>query len=131
MEKTKFKSIVKHPPSKRCPKCKTIKPRSGFYKNAYNRDGLCSYCKICKNKVSRFNVEKTDMRSSGRRPATEYKHTCDICGMGHDTTLEAGDCCNDLPGTGENRKGKYKDTYYSDQNWKYTHTYKVGGRRHG
>ena len=35
------------PEEKRCPKCKTVKPASGFYRSKYN--GLSSYCKVCES----------------------------------------------------------------------------------
>lgn len=38
---------------KRCPKCRTEKPRSEFYRNKSKKDGLTSWCKTCAKQASR------------------------------------------------------------------------------
>lgn len=42
---------------KKCPGCKQVKPSSDFYKAAKNKDGLQSYCKICKKEKFKINKE--------------------------------------------------------------------------
>jgi len=44
---------------KRCPKCeKTLLKEGNFYKDKSRKDGCCSYCKTCHNKVSAGDEKK-------------------------------------------------------------------------
>jgi len=43
---------------KKCNKCKEIKDISYFVKNKSSKDGLNNYCKICKNKYNKSNIER-------------------------------------------------------------------------
>ena len=45
--------------TKRCSKCKEIKPKSDFCKNKSRKDGLAYYCKPCKNGMH-IEYQKTD-----------------------------------------------------------------------
>jgi hypothetical protein len=39
--------------TKRCIKCKKLKSTDKFYKQSLSKDGLCSYCKACKEIINR------------------------------------------------------------------------------
>lgn len=84
--------------SKRCPDCGIEKPRTGFYRDRSNLDGLAGYCKTCQRDQKRVwqlnNPEKhaeAGRRISLRRKfgltvadyeeiLQEQKGVCKICG---------------------------------------------------
>lgn len=43
---------------KKCPQCKILKPYDEFHKNAYNKDGHSSQCKVCSKKVHDVRIHK-------------------------------------------------------------------------
>lgn len=83
---------------KRCPKCKKLKSRNKFFKDKLAKDGLSSYCKICKiiliEKWQKENKEKfySYLKKSSdkkREFYIEYKKTlkCQNCGENHPACL--------------------------------------------
>lgn len=67
--------------SKRCSKCKEIKPISEFHKNKVRKDGLQGYCKPCK-KIYEMTYQKTEKgkaaqkrhRKSDKRKASQKRY---------------------------------------------------------
>ena len=120
-------SISKHPPSKKCPKCKARKPLESFYKNKNRPDGLCSYCKTCKNKVNAKHNISVDARRTHRRIPSEHDYQCHICGIGSDSAIEAERCCmpkRETTPASDMRPPKY-GSYAGDQEWKYVRARKL------
>jgi hypothetical protein len=57
------------PTTKRCPRCKTVKPRSEFYRNRRQKDGLQCWCKPCliERKLDWCSKNAETMREISRR----------------------------------------------------------------
>lgn len=60
--------------TKRCPRCKTVKPVTEYHKNRANLDGLTAYCKPCARELA---AEQRDRAVAARKP-TDTKH-CRRC----------------------------------------------------
>lgn len=60
---------------KRCPKCKTTKPVSEFYKSKQTKDGLRSWCKECFKAGTR-----TDYHKRPPKPRSLEPKRCSSCG---------------------------------------------------
>ena len=59
---------------KRCNICGVEKPKSEFYKDSSNSDGLEYRCKICSNQIRRKRVDEiTDLLH-------KHRHKCEKCG---------------------------------------------------
>ena len=62
---------------KRCPNCGQAKPESEFYRDRSKRDGLCSWCRECKDDAKKKRIAAAPMKTCPRcgesKPATtEY-----------------------------------------------------------
>ena len=60
---------------KTCSKCKIEKPESDFCKEKRKKDGLCSQCKICKNKTTRKYRATSEGREAHRKEVRAYQQT--------------------------------------------------------
>jgi Recombination endonuclease VII len=58
-----------------CPKCKTEKLESEFYKASSRKDGLEGICKICHNTYARKGKKQTDYMRNYFRNNPEKRHT--------------------------------------------------------
>lgn len=58
------------PQKKRCPVCGKHKNANTFTKTKYSKDGLSSYCKLCKNKY----YEEPNRRKAQREKRREWEH---------------------------------------------------------
>lgn len=55
-------------PTKTCPKCKTFKPLSEFYRNRRSKDGRAHYCKPCShNRVREWRKENPEKSKAADR----------------------------------------------------------------
>jgi len=59
---------------KRCPKCKMVKDESEFYKNVSNKDGLDSWCKVCRREANKKNYNSNRERRIEYGREYRYKH---------------------------------------------------------
>jgi len=71
---------------KQCPQCKETLSTSSFPKNRSRGDGLGSYCKVCKNKQSRYTSQEYHLRTTHNLSSKEYnrliaeqEHQCANC----------------------------------------------------
>lgn len=78
--------------TKKCGKCKEVKPRSEFALNRSKKDGLQSYCKTCKKEYDHDEYQRNaktqvdnnrERRHRQRDWFNEYKKTlkCGYCGL--------------------------------------------------
>ena len=63
-----------------CRRCGIEKPTSEFYKEKRNKDGLHSYCKSCKNKLTELN-ELNRVKQFNENPVTVTEKQCNSCGL--------------------------------------------------
>jgi len=61
--------------TKRCTKCKQIKPLSEFYKSRRNPDGLHSWCKSCVNAALKAYWQTQAGKEVNRRAGRKYGQT--------------------------------------------------------
>jgi hypothetical protein len=76
--------------TKNCRKCNITKDHEEFYNNRRLKDGKCSYCKVCTNKISKdfnktekgrenlYKIQKKYRISSGKQPEDKPLTTVQI-----------------------------------------------------
>jgi hypothetical protein len=68
MPKTKADKKLSVVRSKRCPRCKKVKPtKTGFYPDKQNKTGYRTYCKSCLRKPKESKQKSTE---AGNKPNT-------------------------------------------------------------
>lgn len=61
--------------TKRCPRCKTIKPISGFYKHRSRKDGFSVWCKVCHNTDQKRYRQTKKGKAVNLRAIKKYQKT--------------------------------------------------------
>lgn len=72
--------------TKKCSKCKLIKPKTEFRKNINSKDGFQSYCKRCANKYSNEWASKEENKI--KRKIQSQNKRAEKEGLKHDLTIE-------------------------------------------
>lgn len=81
---------------KRCNRCETLHPLSGFGPNATKSDGLQRECRGCRQEMNAATYRKR-MKNGGRKPSPEveeflagqaFARGCVHCGMSHHVCLD-------------------------------------------
>lgn len=61
--------------TKRCSRCKELKPLSEFYKNLFNKDGYQYFCKICGQKYLKKYRQTEKYKMSHLKANIQFQHT--------------------------------------------------------